>query len=85
VIAGETTDDSAKQSKTSTNVHRLSTAKRNACGGEAICHDAGDESGKGSAVRSIRQLIKNKFCDGQQAQNYYGGKGTDKRQWPAQV
>src|SRR5215208_1550172 len=64
VIAGETTDDSADQSQPSTNESRLSAAKRNACAREAACHDAGDKSWRSSAVRSIRQLIKNEFCDG---------------------
>ena len=64
LIAGETTDDAADQSQHSTKESRLSTAKRNACAREATCHDAGDESWRSGAVRSIRQLIKNDFCDG---------------------
>jgi hypothetical protein len=68
LIAAETTNDSADQSQPSTNQSRLSTAKRNACAREATGHDAGDKSERSSAVRSIRQLINNEFCDGQQAQ-----------------
>jgi len=82
LIAGETTDDSADHSQPSTNVSRLSTAKRNACAREATCHEAADKSWRSSAVRSIRQLIKHYFCDGQHAQNYYCRKRADERQWP---
>src|SRR5215216_5080475 len=82
LIAAETTDDSADQSQPGTNESRPSTAKRNACAREATCHDAGDKSWSSSAVRSIRQLIKNDFCEGQQAQNYYCRKRADERQWP---
>src|SRR5215207_11443166 len=82
LIAGETTNDSANQSQPGTNESRPSTAKRNACAREAACHDAGDKSERSSAVGSIRQLIKNDFCEGQQAQNYYCRKRADERQWP---
>ena len=64
VIPGETTDDSADHSQPSTNESRPSTAKRNACAREAACHDAGDKSWRSSAVRSVRQLVENQFCDG---------------------
>ena len=64
LIAGETTDDSADQSQPSANESRLSTAQRNACACEATRHDAGDKSQRSCAVRSIRQLINNEFCDG---------------------
>src|SRR6185369_16165124 len=71
LIAAETTDDSPDHTESSTSESRLSTAKRNARAREATCQDAGDESGKSSAVRSNRQLIKHYFSDGEQAQNYY--------------
>ena len=64
LIAAETTDDSADRPERSTNVSRPSTTKRNACPGEATGHDAADKSWRSSAVRSIRQLIKNDFRDG---------------------
>src|SRR6476660_2768316 len=82
MIAAETTDDSTEHSQPSTNESRLSTASRHTCAREATRHDAGDKSERSSAVRSIRQLIKNDFCDGQQTQNYYCRKRADERQWP---
>src|SRR5215212_218685 len=82
LIAGETTDDSADQSQPSTNESRPSAAKRNACAREAAVHDADDKSSRSSAVGSSRQLIKNEFYEGEQAQNYYSRKRADERQWP---
>jgi len=82
LIAGETTGDSSDQSQPSTSVRRMSAAKRNTCAREAAGDDARDESRRRSAVRSIRQLIKHDFCDGQQAQNYHCRKRADERQWP---
>ena len=82
VIASERTDDSADHSQPGANVRRPSTSKRNACARKAACHDAADKSERSSAVRSIRQLIKKDFCDGQHAQNYHCRKRADERQWP---
>src|SRR5262249_48799011 len=44
VVATETTDDSSDQSQRSTDVSRLSTAKRNACAREATGHDTADKT-----------------------------------------